>query len=308
MYSKRSKIIASMLIFMLTITHLNVIGQVLATSLESQTIVTNHSNVEFDVYFTNEGKKEHSTTKKIGEENYIYTLINVKDAGYLKNAIITAEKANFEIVEAVENKQIQKIENNKIYFNQIKNGNTVEIAIPIKIFQTETIAVEEFNKESKLKLTACYVDGNGKEKQIEKEITVKLAWTKEKQAELNAQVSKFVPYNINENKGVLLQTLVNSYLKDNTLPVKESKIEIEVPTINNIKPQEIKVLANTTKATNADAPPPPGTGAFDASTSTNSSHVFFVNPMILFSFIGKLFHNTKTTHCSPLFPKGSSVS
>ena len=39
-----------------------------------------------------------------------------------------------------------------------------------------------------------------------------------------------------------------------------------------------------TAPTNADAPPPPGTGALDASTSTNSSHVFLVNPMMLFSF------------------------
>ena len=252
MYQKRKKIIASMLIFMLTITHLSIIKEVLATSLESQTIQTNNANVEFDVYFTNGDKKEHSAIKNIGEENYINTLVNVKTAGYLKNAVITADNANFKILETSENKQIAKIENDKIYLNQIKSGNTVEIAIPIEMEQKEEIALEEFSKENALKLTATYVDGNGKEKQIEKEITVKLSWTKEKQAELSMQVSKFVPYDINSNKGVLLQTLVKSYLKDNVLPVKENKIEIEVPTINNIKPQEIKVLANTTKATNGD--------------------------------------------------------
>lgn len=252
MYQKRKKIIASMLIFMLTITHLSIIKEVLATGLESQTIQTNNANVEFDVYFTNGDKKEHSAIKNIGEENYINTLVNVKTAGYLKNAVITADNANFKILETSENKQIAKIENNKIYLNQIKSGNTVEIAILIKMEKKEEIAIEEFSKENTLKLTATYVDGSGKEKQIEKEITVKLSWTEEKQAELSMQVSKFVPYDINSNKGVLLQTLVKSYLKDNVLPVKENKIEIEVPTINNIKPQEIKVLANTTKATNGD--------------------------------------------------------
>jgi hypothetical protein len=39
-----------------------------------------------------------------------------------------------------------------------------------------------------------------------------------------------------------------------------------------------------TAPTNADAPPPPGTGALEASTSTNSSHVFCVNPIIKISF------------------------
>lgn len=252
MYQKRTKIIATMLIFMLTITHLNVIGQVLATSLESQSTQTNNENVEFDSYFTNETGKEHSATKIIGDENYLYTAINVKNAGYLKNAVITIDDANFEISEGLNNKQISKVENNKIYFNQIKNGNTIEIAIPIKIPYQEKIELEQFSKENKVKLTATYVDGNGKEKQIEKEIMVSLAWTEEKQAELNMQVAKFIPYDINGNKGLVLQTLLQSYLKNNTLPVKENKIEISVPTINGVKPQEVKVSANTTKATNGD--------------------------------------------------------
>lgn len=252
MQKKKMKIIASMLILVLTLAHLNVIGQVLAISLEDQLTTTNNANVEFDSYFKNEIGKEHSTTKKISDENYLYTAINVKNAGYLKDAVVTLENANFEISESLNNKQISKVEANKLYFNKINNGNTVEIAIPIQMPYKEKVALEQFGKESKIKLTATYVDKNGKENQVEKDITIALAWTAEKQAELNMQVTKFIPYEINENKGLLLQTLVQSYLKDNTLPVKENKIEISVPTINGIKPQEVKVLANTTKATNGD--------------------------------------------------------
>lgn len=252
MYKKRTKIIASILIFILTITHLNVIGQVFATSIENQSTKTNNENVEFDSYFKNGDKKEYSAIKNIGEENYLNISIKVKNAGYLKNTMVTTENANFEIAENLNNKQITKLEKNKIYFNQIKNGNTVEIALPIQMIHEDKISIEQFYKQNKIKLTATYVDGNGKEKQIEKDITVALAWTKEKTAELNVQIAKFIPYNINENKGIVLQTLVQSYLKDNVLPVKENKIEIDVPTINGIKPQEVKVTANTTKATNGD--------------------------------------------------------
>ena len=133
MYQKRTKIIASMLIFMLTITHLNIIGQVLATSLESQTTQTNNENVEFDGYFMNETKKEHSAIKNIGEENYLYTDISVKNAGYLKNVVITVNDANFEISKTLNNEKISKVENNKVYFNKINNGNTVKVAIPIQM-------------------------------------------------------------------------------------------------------------------------------------------------------------------------------
>lgn len=128
MYTKTRKIIATMLVLMITITHFNVIGEVLATNLESQNIQTNVEHVELNEITTN---------------------------------------------------------------------------------------VEE-------------------------------------QAELNMQISKYIPYDINGNKGVVVQTVLQSYLKDNTLPVQENKIEILVPSINGVKPQQVKVMANTTKATNGD--------------------------------------------------------
>lgn len=251
MDKKRMKVIASILVFMLTMTHFNMLGTVIAASLENQTQQTNHANVEFDAYFMEESKKVHTIQNTIGEQNYLYTYFNVKEAGYLKNIIVQAVEPNFTIGET-ENSQIAKIEENKLYFNQIKNGEPLEVAIPIQNRQAEQVTLEEFNKESIVKLTATYVDGKGKEKQIEKEVKVQLAWTSEKQAELNMQIAKFIPYDLNGNKGLVLQTLIQSYLKENTLPVQEDKIEITVPTINNCKPQSVKVMANTTKATNGE--------------------------------------------------------
>lgn len=253
MYKKRTKLVAIMLVFMLTITHLSIIGEVFATNLENQETKTNNNNVEFDSYFMDENSRTHSSIKEIGEENYLYTNIKVKQAGYLKNIVVSLENANYVVNKEIANAQIAKVEENKIYYNQIKSGNTaIEIALPIQISYANLIEKDLLNKESSVKLTGTYVDGNGNEKQIEKEITVSLAWKAKKDINLNMQVSKFVPYSINENKGLVLQTVVQSNLKENNLPIKENKIEISVPSINNIKPQEIKVVANTTKASNGD--------------------------------------------------------
>ena len=252
MYKKQTKIIAGMLAFMLTIANFSVIGQAYATSLESQSKQTNHANVEFDSYFVENEQKVHTATKTIGEENYLYAMVKVKEAGYLKNATIAAEGANFTIPEDMQAEAVSKVQANKLYMNQIKNGNTVEIAIPIQMTQNNSIKQTQLNQQNKIKITGTYVDGKGNEKKIEKEITVSLAWTAAKEAELTMQIAKFVPYNVNEQKGVLLQTNVQSYLKGNTLPVKQNKIEISVPNINGIKPQQIKVVANTTEATNGN--------------------------------------------------------
>ena len=96
MYSKRTKFVASILVFILMMTNVSMLGEAFASNLENQTLQpTNNKNVEFDAYFMSENKKEHTATKTIGEENYLYTAIQVKAAGYLKNAVVTVENANF---------------------------------------------------------------------------------------------------------------------------------------------------------------------------------------------------------------------
>lgn len=252
MYKKGTKLIAGILVFIMMSTYLSIVGEVIAVSLESQSIQTNHSNVEFDSYFKKEDSKTHTMAQTIGEENYLYAALTVKEIGYLKEANITIENANFSICDGMESEQAYKVNNKQIALNPITAGEVQEIAIPIQMLEKSRLAIEEFNKENTVKLTGIYVDGNGKERNIEKEIKLGLAWTASTEAELNMQIAKFIPYNINEQKGLVLQTIVKSYLQNNTLPVKENKIEISVPTINNIKPKEVRVTANSTKATNGD--------------------------------------------------------
>ena len=251
MYKKVTKWVASGLVFILMFTYLSTIKEVLATSVEEQNNKTNQANVEFDTYLLENEQKTDFSIKKIGKENYLYTYIKVKETGYLKEAVVEIADANFEMTKPNEEK-VSKVEDNKIYFNQIKNGETVEVAIPIQLLQSEEISLSEFNKQNKVKFTAIYVDENGNEKKVAKNTTVQLAWTAEKQSELNTNIIKFIPYEVNGEKVLILQMLVESYLKDNKLPVKENKIEISIPNIKGTKPEEVKVVANSTKATNGD--------------------------------------------------------
>ena len=148
MYKAKTKLIAGLLIFIMMFTYISIVGEVLALSLEDQTTKTNHSNVEFGAYFLEGKNKTHSTEQTIGGENYLYATISVKQAGYLKNASILLENTNFTIVEAMQSEAISKVEKNKITLNQIKNGNTVELAIPIQMLEESNINVAEFSKEN----------------------------------------------------------------------------------------------------------------------------------------------------------------
>ena len=262
MYKTRTKLLAIVLIFVMMFSYLGIIGEVFA----SGTMTTNQANVEFDTYFRDNETKTKAAIKTIGEKNYLYITIKVNNKGYLKNIVVDLDNPNFKVEDEFTAKEVSKIEDNKIYFNQIVKGEAVELAIPIKMITStsEKISLSQIYKENKIKFTGTYVDGDGNEKQAKKDVTVNLAWTAEKYPELNIGVSKFIPYEINGEKYLVLQMNVESYLKDNNLPVKEDKIEISIPSIDGVKPEEVKVVANTTKATNGDE-----TGASFTSSNYN---------------------------------------
>ena len=248
----RMKAIASMLVLAITFGYFGYLQTAIASEVENQNSKTNQANVEFDAYLMKNGEKTYSDTKTIGSENYLYAALTVKNAGYLKDAKFEVENANFEFDTSFSSKEVSKVENNKISYNLIKNGSAVTIAVPFQGTFAQKIDLTQFNKQNVVKFTGTYVDGNGNEKQVKKEITIGLAWTAEKHAELSAQILKFIQFNSESKKSIVLQTYLQSHLQNNTLPIKESNIEVTLPTIENQKPDEVQVYATKTVATNGD--------------------------------------------------------
>lgn len=67
---------------------------------------------------------------------------------------------------------------------------------------------------------------------------------------------------------VMLQTKINSNVKDSSLPIKNTSIEIEAPELNGVKPISVTVIANKTEATN---------GKTDGLEFTNSNYSYDIN-------------------------------
>lgn len=221
--------------------------------LNEQDSRTNQSNVEFNSYFY--GESHNATFDINSEEAKLYIRVNVKNAGYLENGTIEFQNANFKLQDGISNENIQSIdiENNKIVLNRINNGSDITIELPIEILEGESVAIDYFNKETTTKFTGTYVNGNGTERAVEKEVINKLSWKGTAEAELTAEATKYVPYATNGNYGVLVQTKVTSNVKDSTLPIKSTNIEVTVPTINGTKPTDVRVIATSMEATNGKA-------------------------------------------------------
>ena len=220
--------------------------------LNEQDSSTNHKNVGFNSYFNGGG---HETIFDIGsEEAKLYLHIVVNNAGYVENGTIEFQNTNFKLKDGIENENIQSIdtENNKIVLKQINNGSDITIELPIEIKIEDSVSADYFNKETTTKFTGNYVDGEGKEHSIEKEVVNKLAWKGNAEAELTVEPNTFVPYATNGNYGVMVQTAIKSSVKDSALPIKTTSIEVTAPMFNNKYPTSVNVIATSTEATNGE--------------------------------------------------------
>ena len=223
--------------------------------ISNQTSKTQDANVEFNAYFDG---KVHSKTEKINSTAKLYLEIKVSGTGYLEKGVVSFKDTNFTISNNINNKNIQSIDtqNNKILLNKISSGSNEIIEIPVNILKSDEVSIDNFSKETKTVFTATYIDKNAKEKNVSKEIINKLSWDgitgNEVNAEIKAELTKYIPYSNSEKYAVIMQTKINSGIKNNALPIKETQLNIQVPEINNIKPTEVNVIANQTSATNGE--------------------------------------------------------
>lgn len=250
-----NKVIATSLIITLTLANVLLLGSYTSKSYAGSDLETNDLNVEFDSYFKNETEKLYEITSDINNESEnIYFYINVKE-GYLENPkieiknTIDGNSVNFELLET-ETDTIKNINKNVVELNQINKNQKTEIKIPIKANKKDTYNLSNLDTDFKVVFSGTFVNEKGKTKQIEKEIQRRVIWTAQINAILNHSISKYIPFENNGEKMLLVEENINSGIEGNVSPIKSTNIQIEVPNINGKQPVDVRVRANSTKATN----------------------------------------------------------
>ena len=249
-----SKAIAIMLIAILVGFNCITTG-VYAANIIEQNNETSEENITFDVKLGNESSHEgYEYTADIDStDTNLYLNIGVKNTGYLKNIAINLENSNFKIdYSKVNNDQIKNITDYTVELNQIATNRTVELVIPIIPTMNDSIAIDELGKDSTIKFLATYINEDNKEKSIEKDMTVHLNWTTAEE-NLVGELSQDVIRYLNYDGKTMLSFLLNDGLKDSKLPVSSKQIQVKVPTVNSLNPEEVIVTAIDTLATNGKA-------------------------------------------------------
>lgn len=261
------KFIASMLVVLLSCTNFLVCGNYLVTyaaekdtNLDKQTEATLHKNVKFDAYF---GDSENTTHYKIAdlnnEEAKLSISIHVQKEGYLKNASIDLKnengenELNFTVTDLEDsNAIVQSASENQLVLRQVNSGDKIEFKAKLAPKINENINIEKLNSNSKIVLKGLYIDGNGKETPIEKEIEINLGWEGKYEANIKQSLLKYIPIEQENDKRTLVSMQIETGLKEQKymLPIKETNLEVEVPIINGEKPNLVTVNAISTLATN----------------------------------------------------------
>lgn len=246
---------------------------------------TGHKNVGFEAYFGTEDEKETSVISDVNNEELAISMkLDVQKSGYLKDAKIEIAETeegnglNFEVKdfkgekqeeetevtedvedEAIESddketieydlpEYVQSLEDNIISMQQINSSKEISLSLPIGYKNESYVNENKFSNDCLVKFSGIYVDDDGDEIEVSREIKLNVSWKDEREVKVETAVEKYIDF----GRGVILQTVVkvDSTTDKNTLPVKESEVKIKVPTFDGIAPSNITVVANSTAGVN----------------------------------------------------------
>lgn len=236
------KITAMLLIFIITIADFALVGQN-AISYAIEAIATNNKNVEILAYFVNgSGEQVTNIDSAIDATDLkLITEVTVKNdsglGGYF-DGVLQLNNANF------------KFKDTDSVDVKVDAGETKKIEKEIEYLNTNELTSTYLSQESQVSLTGKYVNSK-KEYSIEGTAKVTINWKSTEQA--NAQLSAKILTNsayttASGDKKQVVQVLISSKLADNSYPVKNTKIDLNVPQ----GAEQVTVHKRETYATNGN--------------------------------------------------------
>lgn len=253
-----TKVLAVLLVIMLTGTNFILLGSYMGKALtsyavdvdlENQDNSTNSDNVKFNVYLDSNDTNKREISKDINSEDLIvYVSVSVQDGGYLNNAKINIKDTNFRLKNNV------NLDELKLDSMQSDKGITLEL--PVVAVKNESFNLSLLDMVSQIKLTGEYIDSNGQLVNIDSTKGVKISWNAENITDennpikLSQEVITNKVYNIAGTNKRVIQLLVKSGIENNSYPIKNTQIELNAPVLAEIYPEKVVVASYDTIATN----------------------------------------------------------
>ena len=225
-----------MMIASMTVSNLLLIGSNLVSYAMENDNATNHRNIEFKAELIKE------------EETFLYLQIHVKKEGYF-NGEIRLENNNFNL-KNTQTEQINRIEGNSIYLNQINAGIIENIKIPIEMKKEEEFTIDFLNTITEIYLEGIYRDSTQQDIKIQAQREVSLQLEENNTTENVKNEMKIITNKIKEIEGEEKRVLQISYhlgLQENNYPIEKIQAKITLPEKIKGKIEKVEYLNNMTK-------------------------------------------------------------
>lgn len=209
-----------------------------------------------------EGNQEQSIEKEItnNEGNLllgpaIEIKIKLNDSGYLKNGKVEIkdyESQIFTIREDVEkDSNIYSINENKIKLNQINENSEYIAYVPIELKELEAYNIEAIQEGTLFNFTASYVSTSSYEEIVSLNTKAVMDLRNDYSIGMSTFVEKFIPFVEDNQRNALVQIkTVGGRVGIQTLPVKSTTYEIEIPKLEGAEVTDLNVFALSTAYTN----------------------------------------------------------
>ena len=210
----------------------------------------NNQNIEFKSYFAN-NNKTLDTTAAIDKQDLKVTFeLGVKKDGYLSNAKLQlAENSNFKFKTDTKSEYISSIDEKSITFKQINEGDSKTVEVGIEFTNLQEFDLDYLSRTSAINLTGNYVNSKNST-QIKGKAELNLNWTYPENisSALSTEVLTNSTYSEDGTNKKIVQLLVTSKIENNSYPIKDTNIEVNIPG----EPETVTVHKRTTASTNGD--------------------------------------------------------
>lgn len=208
-----------------------------------------------EVETTQEPVEEIAETAEVQEGLAIEITLGAGENGYLKSAKVDIKDLANQIFKLRDDislgNYIESINENKIKLRQINAGTEVKVYLPIELKNDTSIDMTKLQEGVELSLLATYVDNEGNEEIITRSAKPVLNITNDVQLVVDGSVEKFIPYVRDGVNEVLVQLkVVAGSNGKNELPIKDTSIEVSIPTIEGAEIRNVTVSAVSTAYTN----------------------------------------------------------
>ena len=208
---------------------------------QEQTVITNKESDFVEDELSEIATEDVNTEELVNEEDYINqvhteTTLESKKRIFIDASSVTLKGDNLVFIENVSSK--------------------TKISITIAYTMGEVLNVDALQKAIQLQLSGTFINEDLEEVYITKTTSLNLGWKYTTNIDLSSEYVKVSPFTVNSTNGTIVENeiKVTRNIKDKKyLPLKKTKLEIKIPTLNNKKPTMVDVMSKGLMATKGES-------------------------------------------------------